>query len=150
MMTAKNTEKTSALEFFGVDTASVLPLPLFQSKVSAGFPSPAEDYVEKKLDLNKYLIRHPAATFYVKVKGSSMVDARLKDGDILIVDKSLEPRSNDIAVCFLDGEFTVKRIKKTKEGFFLVPENPDYKPIKVTEDNDFQVWGVVTYIIYKP
>jgi DNA polymerase V len=148
-MKKKVIKKEEELEFYRVDESTKLSPPLFASKVMAGFPSPAEDYIELKLDLNKYLIRHPSATFYVKVKGDSMKGAGICDGDILVVDRALEPKNNDIAVCVIDSEFTVKKLRKTKDEFFLVPENPDFKPIKVTEYNDFQVWGIVAYIIHK-
>jgi DNA polymerase V len=127
-----------------------MEIPLYNSGVSAGFPSPADDYVENKLDLNKHLISHPSATFYVRVKGSSMIGAGIKDGDLLIVDRALEPGNNDIAVCIIDGDFTVKRINKHNGDVYLIPENPDFKAIRITETNNFQVWGVVAYVIHKP
>ena len=148
-MKKKESKKDVSLEFYKIDEASKLSTPLFSSKVAAGFPSPADDYVELKLDLNKYLVKHPSATFYVKVKGDSMQGASIKDGDILLVDRALDPKNNDIAVCIIDGEFTVKKLMKTKNEFFLIPENAEFKPIKVTEYNDFMVWGVVAYIIHK-
>jgi DNA polymerase V len=141
--------RKNKLEFFIPEEAVDIKYPLYISQVSAGFPSPADDYTELKLDLNKYLIKHPSATFYVKVKGESMKGAGINDGDILIVDRAVEPKNNDIAVCVINSEFTVKRIKKAKDTLYLIPENPDFKPIKVTEYNDFQVWGIVTYIIHK-
>jgi DNA polymerase V len=148
-MTKTKTNKKPVLEVYKVDNSSIADSPLFTSGVSAGFPSPADDYIELKLDLNKYLIKHPSATFYVKVKGDSMKNAGINDEDILIVDRALEPRNNDIVVCVIDSEFTVKKIKKTKDSLYLLPENPEYKPIKVTESNSFQVWGVVSYVIHK-
>lgn len=135
------------LQFFEVKPETVMELPLFQSRVSAGFPSPAEDYEEQKLDLNKKLVKHQSSTFFVTVQGYSMINAGINDGDMLIVDRSIQPTNNSIAVCVIDSEFTVKRISKTKDGLFLIPENSAYKPIKVTDDNNFQVWGVVSYII---
>lgn len=127
-----------------------LSLPLVQSRVSAGFPSPADDYLEIKLDLNKYLIQHPTATFYVRVKGDSMENAGIFDGDLLIVDRAKDPKDLDIIVGVLDGEFTVKRLVKKAGRVFLYPENENYKPIRIEEENDFRVWGVVTYVIHKP
>lgn len=124
-------------------------IPAFKSEVRAGFPSPADDYVEQKLDLNRFLIRHPSATFYVRVKGNSMEGAGISDGDMLIVDRALEAGNNDIAVCVINGEFTVKRLKKEKGALYLVPENPGYRPIRVPEGSDFQVWGIVSYVIHK-
>ncbi|MBC7411527.1 MAG: translesion error-prone DNA polymerase V autoproteolytic subunit [Bacteroidia bacterium] len=138
---------TQTLKFSVVEHQTPLELPFFQSKVSAGFPSPAEDYEEQKLDLNKKLVKNQSSTFFVTVQGHSMIDAGINDGDMLIVDRALHPSNNTIAVCVIDNEFTVKRISKTKEGFFLMPENKAYKPIKVTEDNNFEVWGVVSYVI---
>lgn len=148
-MIIRQLHKNKNFEFFTSDVLTELAIPLQNSRVNAGFPSPADDYVELKLDLNKFLIKHPSATFYVRVNGNSMQDAGIKDGDMLIVDRALEPKNNDIVVCIIDGEFTVKRIKKSKGSIYLIPENPDYKPVKITEQNDFQVWGVVSFIIHK-
>jgi len=116
--------------------------------VSAGFPSPAEDYIEGKLDLNKYLIKHPAATFFVKVTGNSMIDAGIHDGDILIVDRSIKPSSRKVVIAIVNGELTVKRIRITKGKLLLMPENRDYKPLQVEEEMGFEVWGVVTNVIH--
>ncbi|HBX51272.1 MAG: peptidase S24 [Bacteroidetes bacterium RIFOXYA12_FULL_35_11] len=141
--------KKASLEFLIPDAGQPLGLPLFTSKVSAGFPSPAEDYVDKNLDLNQYIVKHPAATFYIRVSGNSMEGAGIFNGDLLVIDRALEAKSNDIAVCVLNGEFTVKRILKKKDGLYLVPENPDFKPLKIAEEADFQIWGIVSYIIHK-
>lgn len=122
---------------------------LFQMPVQAGFPSPADDFVEKSLDLNELLIEHPAATFFVRVQGTSMKDAHIHDGDVLIVDKSKEASSGSIVVAVINGEFTVKRIQMQGDSVFLVPENKKFAPIAVTREMDFQVWGVVTYVIHK-
>ena len=118
-------------------------------RISAGFPSPADDYMEAGIDLNRELIRNPGATFFGRVKGFSMQDAGISDGDVLVIDKSLEPVNGAVAVCFLDGEFTVKRIRLERDGLFLVPENKEFQPIRITPDNDFLVWGIVTYVIKK-
>lgn len=126
-----------------------LALPLYLAQVAAGFPSPAEDYIDKKLDLNEHLIRNPAATFFVRAAGDSMRDAGISAGDILVVDRSLEPRDGAIVIAALDGELTVKRLRKKGEGLFLVPDNPDYPAIAVGPDADLTVWGVVTYVIHK-
>lgn len=128
---------------------SHLPLPLVLECVSAGFPSPAEDYVEKHLDLNDYLIEHPAATFFMRVEGESMSGAGISSGDMLIVDRAATVYNNSIVVAQLDGEFTVKRFKKEGTTVFLVPENSDYSTIKITKDRDFEIWGVVTFVIHK-
>jgi DNA polymerase V len=105
--------------------------------------------MEAGIDLNRELIRNPGSTFFGRVKGTSMKDSGINDGDVLIIDKSVEPSNGAIAVCYLDGEFTVKRIRIEKEVVYLVPANKDYKPIEVTSGNDFMVWGVVTYVIKK-
>ncbi|MBP9855670.1 MAG: translesion error-prone DNA polymerase V autoproteolytic subunit [Candidatus Omnitrophica bacterium] len=123
-------------------------LPLYLSHVPAGFPSPADDYIEKSLDLNEYLIDHPASTFFVRVKGDSMINAGIQNGSILIVDRSLEAINNKIVVAILNGEFTVKRMKKYNGNIFLVAENPNYAPIEVTSNMDFEVWGVVVHVIH--
>ena len=117
--------------------------------VKAGFPSPAEDTPHERLDLLKLLIRHPAATFYFRVSGVSMVDDDFDEGDIIVVDRSLEPDDGRVAVCFIDGEFTLKRIRRDKDCIWLVPANKRFSPIRVTADNEFAVWGVVTYVIKK-
>ncbi|MBR5073833.1 MAG: translesion error-prone DNA polymerase V autoproteolytic subunit [Bacteroidales bacterium] len=133
-----------------------LELPVADGGICAGFPSPAQDYVESGIDLNGELIKNPAATFFGRVKGDSMTGAGIEDGDLIVIDKSLEASEGDIAVCFLDGEFTLKRIHIEKgvgidgaeeDVLWLVPENPKYRKIKVTADQHFMVWGVVTYSI---
>lgn len=123
-------------------------LPLFLSKVRAGFPSPADDYLDKRIDLNEHLIQHPAATFFVKVKGDSMVNAGIQSGDILIVDRSLEPRDKRIVVAILNGEFTVKRIRKKNNKLYLVSENEAFAAIEITPEMDFEIWGVVIHVIH--
>ena len=117
--------------------------------ISAGFPSPTEDFQEERISLDNELVINKEATFYARVSGQSMVGAGLDDNDLLVIDRSLEPAHNKIAVCFLDGEFTVKRLQIDKEGLWLKPENPDYPIIKITEDNDFIIWGIVTNVIKK-
>ena len=139
----------SAIEIYKPALQSDVSLPLANQGISAGFPSPADDFLDLSIDLNKELIKHPYATFYGRVSGDSMIGAGLDDGDLLIIDKSLEPRDGKIAVCFIDGEFTVKRIKIEKDSLYLMPENKKYKPLKVTEDNEFIIWGVVTSVIKK-
>lgn len=121
----------------------------FDNAVTAGFPSPALDSIQKKLDLNEYLIDHPAATFFIRVQGDSMIDANIHTGDILVVDRSLPAKNKDIILAILDGSFTVKRLLKNTDGMYLQPENPEYKPIKITEEMGFEVWGVVTAVIKK-
>ena len=115
--------------------------------ISAGFPSPALDFVDLTIDLNKHLVKHPSSTFYGRVKGQSMKNDGINEGDLLVIDKSLEPVNGKIAVCFLDGEFTVKKIKLKKDVCWLMPANENYKPIKVTPENDFIIWGIVAHVI---
>lgn len=121
--------------------------PLFES-VSAGFPSPAADYADKKLDLNDLCIRNPSATFFIRVAGDSMQGAGIYDGDILIVDKSLTAKTRDVIVAVIDGEFLVKRLCRQGNRVFLAAENFNYSPILIEENTDFQVWGVVTKVIH--
>jgi len=141
--------QTAAIDFYTADLSTSLPLPFADGGIKAGFPSPAQDYMDLTLDLNKELIRHPSATFYGRVKGNSMEDAGISDGDILVIDRAAEYRDGMTAVCFIDGEFTVKKIRKEKDKLFLMPANPQYEPIEVTPENDFMIWGVVTYVIKK-
>lgn len=122
--------------------------PLFMIPVSAGFPSPADDYVEGSLDLNKYLIKHPAATFFVRVAGDSMINAGIHPDDILIVDRSLDAVDKKVIIAIVNGELTVKRIRKKKDGIYLVAENENYKPVKINKEMEFDVWGVVTSVIH--
>ena len=123
--------------------------PVFLDSVSAGFPSPATDYMENKLDLNEYLIKHPAATFIVKAKGPSMSDAGILSGDLLIVDRSITPRSNDIVIASIFGDLTVKKLQKKENSLFLLSANSDYPCIQVKEEMECFIWGVVTYIIHE-
>jgi DNA polymerase V len=122
----------------------------FHASVQAGFPSPANDYIEERIDLNQLLIKSPSATFFIRVEGESMVGAFIPPKALLIVDRSLRASNGDIIVAVVDGEFTVKRLVKTQAGLFLTPENNKYKPLKVEENSDFQVWGVVRKIIIDP
>lgn len=121
-------------------------------EIKAGFPSPAQDYSENIIDLNRELVKNPASTFFGRAKGESMLDAGISDGDILIIDKSIEPYQDAVAVCFIDGEFTLKRVHFVKEDgqlkeIWLMPQNKGFKPIVVTPDNTFLIWGIVTYSI---
>ncbi|TVM19835.1 LexA family transcriptional regulator [Oceanidesulfovibrio indonesiensis] len=122
-------------------------LPLYSAPVSAGFPSPAEDFVEATLDLNNYLVRHPAATFFVRVVGDSMRDAGIHSGDLLVVDRAVDPAPGRIVVAAVDGELTVKRLMERSGCLLLMPANPDFDPLDVTEDESFAVWGVVTAVV---
>ena len=117
--------------------------------ISAGFPSPAEDFTELSISLDKHLIQNPAATFMAYANGNSMVQAGIHHGDILIIDRSLDARNSDIIIAVLHGEFTVKRLSIVKDTFFLIPQNPQYSPINISDDMDFEIWGVVIYSIRK-
>lgn len=141
--------KKRTLDIHPVDIESGLSLPFADEGIKAGFPSPAQDFMDLAIDLNKELVKHPSATFYGRVRGDSMIDAGVSDGDILIIDKSLNPRDGDMAVCFIDGEFTLKYIRIERKVVWLIPANDTYPSIKVTEENDFLIWGVVTYCIKK-
>tara|TARA_Y100001970_G_scaffold274202_1_gene373606 strand:- start:2071 stop:2517 length:447 start_codon:yes stop_codon:yes gene_type:complete len=123
--------------------------PFFVDSVSAGFPSPATDYLESKLDLNDYLVKHPAATYIVKASGSSMVDAGILSGDLLIVDRSLNPRNENIVIASIFGDLTVKKIRKKNKSLFLISANNEYPSIEVKEEMECFIWGVVTYVIHK-
>lgn len=125
-------------------------IPLFDQTIQAGFPSPADDVQERPIDLNEYLIKNQAATFLVRVSGESMIGAGIFPDDVLVVDKSLTPKSGDVIVAVHDGEFTVKRFVKTSRGAILQPENKAFEPIVITQDSDFQVWGTVTCVLHNP
>lgn len=122
--------------------------PLFSSKVVAGFPSPADDYIETRLDLNEYLVMRREATFFIRVKGDSMRDANIHDGSLLIVDKSLEPKHNNIVVAVINGELTVKRLYKRRGVIKLLAANEAYPEIAVDPDGDMMVWGVVKHVVH--
>ena len=132
----KPEEKTSGLQFF-------------EGRIQAGFPSPAQGEYADTIDLNRALITNPAATFCARVIGNSMVDAGINEGDLLIIDRSITPHDGCIAVCFIDGDFTVKRLAVRDDGVYLQPANASFPEIKVFEDSDFQVWGVVSHIVKK-
>ena len=134
----------SVSEIYGFEQKTRLLRPLFHSGVSAGFPSPAEDYIEQRLDLNELLIKNPSATFFVRVNGDSMTGAGINHNDILVVDRSLNPVSGKIVIAIVNGEFTVKRLIKTGDSFKLVAENPNYPPVEISEGATCEVWGVVT------
>ena len=137
------------LYIYSADLSTELNLPYADSGIKAGFPSPAQDYLPESIDLNKTLIRHTETTFYAKVSGDSLNDIGISDGDIVIIDKSLEAQNGDYVAAFIDGEFTLKQFKldEANNCAWLVPANKKYNPIKVTEDNDFMVWGVITSAI---
>jgi len=147
-MKLKTIYKTKTLDFYACDTSTPLNIAYFESGVSAGFPSPAEDHMHSKIDLNNLLIENPSATYYIRVNGDSMLGAGIINGDLLIVDRSMEVTNNRIVVAHINGEFTVKRIKKNKNKIFLQAENTNYKNIEITEEMDFEIFGVVIHAIH--
>ncbi len=120
---------------------------LAEEGISAGFPSPADDFKEIRISLDKELVKNKEATFYARVSGDSMVGAGLDNNDLIVIDRSLNPENGKIAICQIDGDFTVKRIKKEKNKLYLIPENKKYKPIELKEENELIIWGIVTYVI---
>ena len=136
-------------ENFEVEQKAATKYPLFVCGVSAGFPSPADDHIDRKLDLNELLVRNPAATFFVRTAGDSMRDAGINHGDILVVDRSLKATNGKIIIAIVNGDLTVKRLLRNLTSCQLVAENPDYQPVEITEDTDFNVWGVVTSVIHQ-
>jgi DNA polymerase V len=139
---------TKVTSIHAPDDAHASARPLFSASVPAGFPSPADDYIEGQLDLNKHLVKHPAATFFVRVSGDSMIEAGIHDGDILIVDRALEPQDQSIVIAKVGGELTVKRIRILADRLVLVPENENYAEQPIGRDEDFEVWGVVVHAIH--
>ena len=140
-------KKATTLHFYSPDTSNEADVWLAGEYISAGFPSPADDFKEVRISLDRAVVKNKAATFYARVAGQSMVGAGLDDGDLLVIDRSLEPTDGKIAVCFVDGEFTVKRLKVDKDCVWLMPENEHYKPLQVTEDNELIIWGIVTHVL---
>ena len=141
--------KYKNLDLFQSINKKQILTPIFIDSVSAGFPSPATDYMENKLDLNEYLIKHPAATFIVKAKGLSMMDAGILSGDLLIVDRSITPKSNDIVIASIFGDLTVKKLQKKESSLFLLSANSEYPSIEVKEEMECFIWGIVTYLIHE-
>lgn len=138
----------TVFQLYRVATSTILPLQYADDGIKAGFPSPAQDYISESIDLNRTLIRHPASTFYAKVSGDSMSDEGITEGDILIIDRSIEAEHGDLAVCYINGDFTLKRLCLNRgDKIYLMPSNRKFRPIEVTRDDDFMVWGVVVYTI---
>lgn len=137
------------LTLYKAATSQKRELPFADEGVKAGFPSPAQDFMGEPLDFNRDIVKRPESTFYAKVSGDSMINEGIRSGDILLIDRSQVAFNGALAVCAIDGEFTLKRIKKKGEKLFLMPANEAYAPIEITEENDFVVWGVVDYIIKK-
>ncbi len=136
-----------SIDIIKADAATHIPLPYADQGIQAGFPSPAQDYISETVDLNSELIKHPAATFYGRVSGDSMSEEGIEQGDMLVIDRSLQPEEGDLVVCCVDGDFTLKRIHIEPGRVWLLPSNESYDPILVTPDNQFSIWGVVTYTI---
>jgi len=145
----KNREKIT-LKFHAISKATPFKIPLMNSTITAGFPSPADDHLDLSIDLNEYLVKHPAATFYVRVQGDSMEDSGIHQGDLLIVDRAKSYAMGSIVLAVLDGEFAVKKLIKKNESLYLLSSNTAYQPIKIETESDFKVWGVVTYVIHGP
>jgi len=143
------TRTSGSLTLFAPEIIEGAAAQLFDTGISAGFPSPAEDFNEQRLSLDEELVKNKDTTFYARVSGQSMIGAGLDDNDLLVIDRSLEPANNKLAVCFLDGEFTVKRLRVSDGEVWLQPENPDYPIINITADNNFLIWGIVTNVIKK-
>ena len=137
------------LIFFNPNRDVRKQIQMAQEGVSAGFPSPADDFKELRISIDQEVVRNEEATFYARVSGESMQGAGLDDGDLLVIDRSLEPQDDKIAVCFIDGSFTVKRLKVDVDCVYLMPENKNYKPIKVSEGDELLIWGIVTYVVKK-
>lgn len=135
------------IDIFIAETSSHVPLPYADQGIQAGFPSPAQDYISESMDLNHEIVKHPAATFFGKVSGESMIGEGIENGDLLVIDRSLEPEDGDLAVCCVEGEFTLKRIKIEPDRIWLIPANECFDPILITENNRFEIWGVVTHTI---
>jgi DNA polymerase V len=151
MKTTTPIKKSIYFDFFKVpDVTESLEVQFVSVPVNAGFPSPADDYIEDTIDLPKMLIKNPSSTYILRVNGQSMVDAGIFDKSVIVVDASLEPLNGDIAVCIIDGDFTLKRISKVKDKLYLLPENKDYKPLEVKEGNNFEVWGILTWVLNSP
>lgn len=141
--------ESNKLSVFIPNTEGNLEMPYISSGIKAGFPSPAADFDGSRISIDQIVVKNAVATFYAKANGHSMTGAGIDDGDILVIDKSIEPQDGKIAVCFIDGEFTVKRIKVQENSLLLLPENKLFEPIEVTQENDFIIWGIVTYVVKK-
>ena len=141
--------KRNKLTFLKPKKGNSLGQWLIEQGISAGFPSPADDFKEVRISLDRELVKNEESTFYARVSGDSMIEAGLDDGDLIVIDRSINPENGKIAICFVDGEFTVKRIKKEKNKLFLMPQNKRYQPIEIKEGNELIIWGIVEYVIKK-
>lgn len=135
--------------FYSPPSEVSLDMPYIHAGIKAGFPSPAADFDENRISLDQTVVRNVETTFYARAVGTSMVGAGIDDGDLLVIDRSLEPQDGKVAVCFIDGEFTVKRIRIREQKVWLMPENPDFEPIEISDENEFLFWGMVTHVVKK-
>ncbi len=140
-------KRLGALELYSLVISGELIRPLISDNLSAGFPSPAMDFIDNGIDLHQLVVKHPSTTYYGRVNGHSMINIGIHHGDLLVIDKSIKPKTDRIAVCYLDGEFVVKLLQFEKDYCLLVPANDKYKSIKVTSENDFIIWGIVTHVL---
>tara|TARA_B100000282_G_C31427516_1_gene351967 strand:- start:60 stop:491 length:432 start_codon:yes stop_codon:yes gene_type:complete len=140
--------KKKQISFLKINSEELKDLPIYENAVQCGFPSPADDFLDLDINLNDYLVKHKSATFCVKVNGSSMDGVGIHSGDVLIVDRAESVQNNSIVLAVIDNEFTVKSIKKNAGKLYLNPANDNYKPIEITEDMNFHIWGVVTFVIH--
>lgn len=140
--------KKKQISFLKINSEELKDFPLYENAVQCGFPSPADDFLDLDINLNDYLVKHKSATFCVKVNGSSMNGVGIHSGDVLIVDRAESVKNNSIVLAVIDNEFTVKSIKKNADKLYLNPANDNYKPIEITEDMNFHIWGVVTFVIH--
>lgn len=141
-------ERTRVSAIWRPNLSTACPRPLFTARVSAGFPSPADDHLDGLLDLNEYCVRHPSATFFLRVAGDSMTGAGIYSGDLLVVDRAREPLDGSIVIAVLDSELTVKRLRLVEHEVFLEPDNPDYPKLKISSDCELEIWGVVTHVVH--
>ena len=148
-MKLKPIKTTENLAFYTLGTDKLDNISLFEGSVPAGFPSPADDAMDLDLNLHDHLVRNPNDTFCVKAIGESMKDAGIQSGDVMLVDRAIEPENRSIVLAVIDSEFTVKRVNVSDKKLYLMPENENFTPIEITEEMDFKVWGVVTYVIHK-
>jgi len=148
-MKLKPIKTTDELAFYSLDAENLENINLFEGSVPAGFPSPADDAMDLDLNLHDHLVRNPSHTFCVKAIGESMKDAGIQSGDVMLVDRAIEPENRSIVLAVIDSEFTVKRVNVSDNKLYLMPENENFTPIEITKEMDFKVWGVVTYVIHK-
>lgn len=148
-MKFKSIQSTDSLSFYALETNNLDSIPIFEGSVQAGHPSPADEAMDLDLNLHDFLVKNPNQTFCVKAIGESMKDAGILSGDVMLVDRAIEPKNRSIVLAVINSEFTVKRVNVSEQKLYLMPENENFSPIEITEDMDFKVWGVVTYVIHK-